>query len=88
MNSTPPSPARRRALAGALLAPLVGPSLARVGSIWRVGAGEAITRMADALARAADGDTLEILPGTYRGDVAVITQRRLSIVGIGEQPVF
>ena len=88
MNSTLPSPARRRALAGALLAPLVGPSLARVGTIWRVGAGEAITRMADALARAADGDTLEILPGTYRGDVAVITQRRLSIIGIGEQPVF
>ena len=88
MNSTLPSPARRRALAGALLAPLVGPSLARVGTIWRIGAGEAITRMADALARAADGDTLEILPGTYRGDVAVITQRRLSIIGIGEQPVF
>jgi hypothetical protein len=47
-----------------------------------------ITRVADALRLAGDGDTIEVLPGSYPGDVAVITQRRLTIVGIGERPVF
>ena len=55
---------------------------------WRVGPGEALTRIADALRLAGDGDTIEVLPGTYSGDVAVITQRRLDIVGIGVQPVL
>jgi len=58
------------------------------GQTWRVGPGEALTRIADALRRAADGDTIEVASGTYRGDVAVIRQRRLRIVGIGESPVF
>ena len=55
---------------------------------WRVGPGEALTRIADALRLAADGDTIEVLPGTYSGDVAVIHQRRLDIVGLGTQPVL
>ena len=62
----------------------------------RVGPGEVFTRLADALRAAADGDTIEVQPGSYRGDVAVITQRRLSIIGLGtgapggpgERPVF
>lgn len=88
MNSTLTSPTRRRVLASALMAPLVAPVLAQTGTTWRVGAGEVLTRLADALARAADGDTIEVLPGTYRGDVGVILQRRLTIIGIGERPVF
>ena len=52
--------------------------------------------MADALRAATDGDTIEVQPGNYRGDVAVITQRQLTIIGLGagaaggpaERPVF
>ncbi len=43
---------------------------------------------AQAARQARDGDTIEVLPGTYRGDVAVLTQKRLSIRGRGERPVF
>jgi hypothetical protein len=71
-----------------MAAPLANRAFAETGATWRVGPGEAITRVADAIRRAADGDTIEVLPGTYHGDVAVITQRRLTIKGIGEQPVF
>jgi hypothetical protein len=41
-----------------------------------------------AIAEARDGDTVELLPGRYKGEVAVIEQRRLTIRGIGERPVF
>jgi hypothetical protein len=61
---------------------------AGAATVWRVGPAEAHTRLADALQRAADGDTIAVLPGTYRGDVAVIRQRRLHIVGLGERPLF
>lgn len=58
----------------------------------RVGTGQPFARMVDALRQAVDGDTIEVLPGTYAGDVAVIVQRRLSIVGLGsgpgERPLF
>lgn len=58
------------------------------GSVWRVGPGLPFTRVADALRRAGDGDTVEILPGTYPGDVAVIGQRRLTITGLGQRPLL
>ena len=51
-----------------------------------MGAGKPISRIADAIQRAADGDIIEILPGVYAGDVAVIHQRRLSLVGLGSGP--
>ena len=81
---------RRRTLAGALLAPLAGHGVAQAGTTWRVGPAESITRVADAIRRAADGDTIEVLAGNYRGDsaLALIPQRRLRIVGIGSRPVF
>jgi hypothetical protein len=41
-----------------------------------------------ALAQAADGDTIEIGAGSCRGEVGVITQRRLTLRGVGERPVF
>ena len=75
---------RRRLLASGLASALP----VRAATTWRVGPGEPLTRMADALRQAADGDTIAVLPGTYRGDVAVIHQRRLRIVGLGAQPVF
>jgi hypothetical protein len=85
-----PKPAirRRQLLGGSLLAALSATAPAQAGTTWRVGPGEALTRVADALQQAQDGDTIAVLPGTYRGDVAVIRQRRLHIVGLGAQPVL
>ncbi len=54
----------------------------------RVGPGEAVTRIADAAKLAKDGDTVEILPGEYRGDVAVWQQKSLTLRGIGKRPVL
>jgi hypothetical protein len=51
--------------------------------VWRVGPERAIQRIAEAAARARDGDVVEIDAGDYRGDVAVWTQRRLTIRGVG-----
>ena len=86
---TTPSHPRRRLLAAGLLLTVPGlAAQAAAGSakVWRVGPGQAISRIADAIGRAADGDTIEILPGVYAGDVAVIRQRRLSLVGLGSGP--
>lgn len=41
----------------------------------RVGSQEKIIRIAEAARLAKDGDTVEILPGEYRGDVAVWQQK-------------
>ena len=60
------------------------PAPAPPGRVLRVGPGQDFQRIADALRQAQDGDTLEVLPGDYRGDVAVILQRRLRIIGLGE----
>ncbi len=80
---------RRQLLATSLLWPLCRVTARPApgsGKVWRVGAGQAISRIADAIQRAADGDTIEIEPGVYAGDVAVIHQRRLSLVGLGSGP--
>jgi hypothetical protein len=42
----------------------------------------------EALALAQDGDVIEVLPGTYKGQVGVIGQKRLTIRGVGARPVF
>lgn len=42
----------------------------------------------DALARARDGDTIELLPGDYTGAPLVLEGRRLTLRGVGERPVF
>lgn len=54
----------------------------------RVGPDEAITHITDAARLAKDGDTVEIQPGEYRGDVAVWQQKQLVIRGIGARPVL
>ena len=56
--------------------------------VLRVGPGEAFTRIADAARHAKDGDTVEIAPGTYRGDVATWRQNNLTLRGIGNGPVL
>jgi hypothetical protein len=42
----------------------------------------------DAARLAKDGDTIEVLPGDYRGQVAVLQQKKLTIRGLGKRPVF
>lgn len=66
----------------ALLAQSVG------AEVLRVGPGQEFVRIADAAKAAKDGDIVEILSGEYRGDVALWTQKRLLIRGIGERPVL
>jgi hypothetical protein len=70
---------------GLLALLLVAPAAA---AIVRVGPSETITRIADAARLAQDGDTVLILPGEYRGDVAVWRQKQLTIRGAGERPVL
>lgn len=67
----------------ALVRTAVGPGMAVAGRILRVGPSEAIGTIAEAARLAQDGDTVEIVAGDYRGDVAVWTQQRLVIRGVG-----
>lgn len=53
-----------------------------------VGPSEAIMTIAAAALLAKDGDTVMIMPGEYRGDVAVWHQKRLSIIGVAPRPVL
>lgn len=55
------------------------------GRILRVGPGQSFALPSAAAAAARDGDTVEILPGTYR-DVAVWKANRLTIRGVGGRP--
>lgn len=80
----------QRGMAQATPNPAAGPAARAVptapidtGRVWRVGAGQAVDRIADAVRQAADGDTILIQPGTYRGDVGVIHHRRLRLIGLG-----
>lgn len=54
----------------------------------RVGPGEEYLSIAAAARAAQDGDTVEIMPGLYLGDVAVWSQRLLTIRGVGTRPVL
>jgi hypothetical protein len=69
--------------------------LAAMSCALPVGAGTIIVGPAgqpqalhDALARAKDGDVVELLPGEYRGVVAVIPHKKLTLRGVGKRPVF
>ncbi|MEP7281143.1 MAG: hypothetical protein ABI696_04105 [Rubrivivax sp.] len=55
---------------------------------WLVGPGGAPMALSRALAEAADGDTVEVLPGTYKGEGGVIGQKRLTIRGLEPRPVI
>lgn len=50
---------------------------------WAVGPGGAPMSLADALVQAADGDTIELLPGDYTGNL-LIDNRRLTLRGEGK----
>ena len=63
-------------------------SLGTQAATWTVGPGGDAATVAQALRLAADGDVIEVAPGRYEGDVAVITQRRLTIRGGEPRPVI
>lgn len=52
-----------------------------VAAVWVVGPPGQGLSLTQALQQARDGDTLEIQPGDYRGEVAVIHQRQLTLRG-------
>lgn len=72
-------------LAFALQLASATPALA---AVITVGPNETVTRIADAARLARDGDTVLIRAGTYRGEVAVWTQKSLTLRGIGGRPVL
>lgn len=71
----------RRDADGKLVA--VPQNTAVVGKTLRVGPQQALRTLAAAARVAADGDTIEVEPGDYVGDVALWQQTQLTIRGIG-----
>jgi hypothetical protein len=53
-----------------------------------VGPGGQPASFADAARLAKDGDTIDVLPGEYPGEVVVFEQKKLTIRGLGKRPVF
>ena len=80
-----------RALSGLLLCALCFVLLAATAAratTWLVGPAAPAMSLIDALGQAQDGDTIAVLEGEYNGQVGVITQRRLTIRGIGKRPLL
>ena len=71
-----------------LLAALALPGGTAFAATITVGPGGDAARFNDAVRIAHDGDTIDVLPGDYSGDVAVLTQQRLHVRGVGGRPVF
>lgn len=58
------------------------------GATWIVGPQAPSMTLDQALARAADGDTIALMPGSYQGQTGVVTQRRLNIRAVDGRPVL
>lgn len=67
---------------------LAAAGLPAAAATWLVGPEGTPMSWQQALAQAQDGDVIEVLPGTYKGEVGVIAQRRLTIRGMDPRPVF
>lgn len=83
-------PAPRRGLARALpacAALLALPALAAAATIV-VGPDGQPAGFAEALQRARDGDEIIVLPGTYKGVVGIVEDKRLTLRGQGQRPVL
>jgi hypothetical protein len=79
---------RRRCLAGgAGLLSLALCGLLRAETIV-IGSQAGVGTLADAVRVARDGDTIVVPAGEYRGDVAVVWQKQLTIRGLGPRPVL
>jgi hypothetical protein len=74
-------------LCAVLLATLFA-AAAQAQTTWVVGPKPPAMSLREALATAASGDTIAVLEGEYDGQVGVVTQDRLTIKGIGRQPVL
>lgn len=48
--------------------------------------GSEVSTVAEAVRRSRDGDVIEVRSGDYRGDVAVIERRQLTLRGVGTRP--
>ena len=92
-----PSAATRRTWLGAAAAAALGaawpqraPASAGPGAarVLTVGPGAAFGSLAAAARACRDGDRIELLPGTYRGDVAVLEGRGLTLRGLGDGAVL
>ncbi|TXL65970.1 right-handed parallel beta-helix repeat-containing protein [Zeimonas arvi] len=82
-----PSPlAIARPEAGRAAAPGVAPQ--RMPVTIRVGPAGQVRSIAEAARLAKDGDTVEVQAGEYRGDVAVWTQKKLTIKAVGGRAVL
>ncbi len=55
---------------------------------WTVGPDRPLMTLAEALAAAADGDTVALMPGHYKGQTGVVTHKQLTIRGVAERPVL
>lgn len=53
-----------------------------------VGPGGQPNSLKAALEAAADGDVIELLPGDYRSESAIVPAKRLTIRGVGQRPVL
>lgn len=64
------------------------PVVAEAPRVLQVGPTRTYKRIAEAAKIARDGDTIEVDPGDYLGDVAVWTQRRITVRGMGARPTL
>lgn len=75
---------RRRLFCAALaLGACAGAQAAGPGVVHEVGPGRRFTTIAQAARAARDGDTVEVQAGDYRADVAVWSQRQLTLRAVG-----
>lgn len=86
MRGTPTVPTLLRGLVGALAA--VSLCRSAFAALIQVGPSRPMTTIAQAARLAKDGDIVEIDAGEYRGDVALWSQRRLTILGVGGRAVL
>jgi pectate lyase len=66
--------------------PKTSAQLAQEQRILRVGPGQTFSTPSKAAAIARDHDLIEIMPGTYGGDVAVWSADNITLRGVGERP--
>ncbi|HET9643827.1 MAG TPA: hypothetical protein VFP68_10840 [Burkholderiaceae bacterium] len=79
---------RRTALRWATLAAAFSYPLHALAARWTVGPGGRLPTLRDALMQAAPGDTIDLLPGVYHGEVGVIEKNGLRIRGLPPRPVL